>query len=119
MMRDEKLDVAEFIPKWKAINEDVTTVRRATGDNFAVLLATDNYVQKYLPFKTQEQISENILSILNRPLFNNKRKLIDMSAEEKKHLQRYQNYRTREQHILNKLHEVVMEDNGQPTLGKR
>jgi len=42
-----------------------------------------------------------------------------MSAEEKNHLNRYQNYRKREDHILKKLHKVVLEDNGHPTLAKR
>jgi hypothetical protein len=40
------------VPKWEQINEEIVTIRRATGDNFAVLLATDNYIEKYLPFQT-------------------------------------------------------------------
>ncbi len=47
--------------------EQIETIRFATYDNFRVIRATDNFVEKYLPFQIQEIVSENILSFVKRP----------------------------------------------------
>ena len=65
------------------------TIRMATADNFNTILATDNYIEKYLPFNMQNLISENIMTILKRPLFGNKRKLLELSEADVVELKRY------------------------------
>jgi hypothetical protein len=40
------------------------TIRFAVYDNFRVVKATDNFIEKYLPFTIQNMISKNILRIL-------------------------------------------------------
>ena len=44
--------------------EQIETIRFATYDNFRVVRATDNYIEKYLPFATQSLISRNMASFL-------------------------------------------------------
>ena len=47
------------------VKESLKTVKLALKDNFSQLLATDNYIEKYLPFKIQSMISDNLLSFLD------------------------------------------------------
>jgi len=54
----------------------------AITDNFNTILATDNYIEKYFPLNMQNLISENMLSILNRPLFKSNRKLLELKEDE-------------------------------------
>ena len=43
------------------------TIKFATYDNFRVIKATDNFVEKYLPFQIQEIVSRNMYAIVKRP----------------------------------------------------
>ena len=78
-----------FWEKYNIVADDVQTVRLAATDTYNMLNATDNYVEKYLPFVVQGLISENVISTLPRPLQNDKRKLSELSVEEKFQLTRY------------------------------
>ena len=40
--------------------EELEKYRRAQVDNFEQLLATDNYLEKYLPFRIQNMISSRL-----------------------------------------------------------
>jgi hypothetical protein len=51
-LKDTKLDQTIFWDKHRIILEDVSVIRKACADNFNVQLATDNYIEKYLPFAT-------------------------------------------------------------------
>jgi len=70
-LEDTRLYAKHFWKNEKVVAANLETVRKATADNFNTQLATDNYIEKYLPFAMQEQISENILSCLSRPLHHN------------------------------------------------
>ena len=45
-------------------SQQLETTRFAAFDCFRTQVQTDNYIEKYLPFKIQNLISENILSFL-------------------------------------------------------
>jgi len=47
---DVKLNESEYQSTIAMLKESLETVRYATYDNFRVLQATDNYLEKYLPF---------------------------------------------------------------------
>jgi chromosome segregation ATPase len=61
-----KVEVADYISNRQQVSEQVQTIRYATYDNFRCLLATDNYLEKYLPFQMQSVASASILSFLPR-----------------------------------------------------
>jgi len=44
------LDSKEFEEKIKVFDEQLESIRYATYDSFRALKATDNYLEKYLPF---------------------------------------------------------------------
>ena len=46
-----KVDAEEYAKNRQEVSEQVQTIRYATYDNFRCQLATDNYLEKYLPFK--------------------------------------------------------------------
>jgi len=46
----EKLNVAEFDKQKDLIDKQLEQIKFAGYDNFRVLKATDNYIEKYLPF---------------------------------------------------------------------
>lgn len=49
----------------QVLAKQMETNRLATQDNFAQLLATDNYLEKYLQFKIQSMISQSLASALD------------------------------------------------------
>lgn len=49
------------------MKEQIETIKFATYDNFRVIRATDNFIEKYLPFQIQDICSRNMLSIVKRP----------------------------------------------------
>lgn len=59
-----KLDKQIFTKAEAELTDQVETVRNATYDNFRQILSTDNYLEKYLPFKLQSMISSSLFSIL-------------------------------------------------------
>ena len=50
-VQERKLDKMEFEAHLRELHASLETNRLATHDNFAQLLATDNYLEKYLPFR--------------------------------------------------------------------
>ena len=50
-MQEKKLDADVYLQKEKDNKDEFDTIKYAMKDNFAQLLATDNYLEKYLPFK--------------------------------------------------------------------
>jgi hypothetical protein len=56
-LQEVKLDKIVFQKEFEKMSEDVKVIRMATGDLFNTGQATDNYIEKYLPFKLQNLIS--------------------------------------------------------------
>ena len=52
-----KVETREFASKMTDLMDQIETIRYATYDNFRVIRATDNYIEKYLPFKIQSMVS--------------------------------------------------------------
>jgi ABC-type Fe2+-enterobactin transport system substrate-binding protein len=59
----EKLDKKEYDETIEKVQESMRIMKTALKDNFSQLLATDNYLEKYLPFRIQNMISQNVLAI--------------------------------------------------------
>ncbi len=62
-----KLDQNEFEQKIQLFDDQLETIRYAVYDSFRVLKATDNYLEKYLPFMVQNLISQNFKVLLVSP----------------------------------------------------
>ena len=62
-----KVETREFASKMTDLMDQIETIRYATYDNFRVIRATDNYIEKYLPFKIQSMVSQNVLSFIKKP----------------------------------------------------
>jgi len=43
----------------------IETIRISSKDNFMQLMATDNYIEKYLPMRIQFMIGDSLRSVLN------------------------------------------------------
>ena len=63
-----KLDTVLWEEQVENFKDQLETIRFATFDNFRALKATDNFIEKYLPFQTQNMISSAILSFVRQPL---------------------------------------------------
>ena len=63
-MEMNRLEKKDFDKAKVKIDEYMETNRLAIRDNFSQLLATDNFLEKYLPFRIQNLISESLLSLL-------------------------------------------------------
>jgi hypothetical protein len=50
-MKEKKLDATLYKTELTQFRDQFTTVKFAVKDNFSQLLATDNYIEKYMPFK--------------------------------------------------------------------
>lgn len=50
-LKEIKLDQTIFNEGYEAMKAEVETIKFASQDNFRNLLHTDNYLEKYLPFK--------------------------------------------------------------------
>ena len=99
-IKDTKLDKNFFSTGFVEVNKKIEKNRQGMIDNFAQQLATDNYLEKYLPFKIQFMVSEAI-----------KHAVFDHDALHK--------YKIFEYDVYKGFHRIVMEDEGIPTLKKR
>lgn len=63
-MDANKVDITKYEQDLKSLENMLETSRLAMRDNFSQLLATDNYIEKYLPFRMQNMISESIMSFM-------------------------------------------------------
>lgn len=98
-MDSHKVEVEKY-DKWVSqITSEMETNRLAIRDNFAQLLATDNYLEKYVPFTIQNFISESLGTFLDK----------DQKRLYKDH--EYKKYKF--------LHRLVIVDEGIPDLKKR
>jgi hypothetical protein len=61
----KKIDMAVFESSNKDLGHEIETMRLALKDNFEMLMATDNYLEKYIPFRIQTMISASFDSILD------------------------------------------------------
>ena len=59
-----KLEADTYKRDKAKLDEEIETNRLAIRDNFSQLLATDNFLEKYMPFRIQNLISESVLSLL-------------------------------------------------------
>lgn len=64
---DNKVDVSLFKKQVDDFDAQIDTIRMATYDNFRVIRATDNFLEKYMPFQIQDLISRNISSFIKKP----------------------------------------------------
>lgn len=122
-MEVHKLD-AEVYKKEKALLDDeIERNRLAIRDNFGQLLATDNFLEKYLPFRIQNLISESVLSLLGDGSGSPARTMrLDSDAARRVERFRQQcvdRYKSFEYKAYKRLHRVVISDEGIPTLKKR
>ena len=79
----------------------VRQLKMGLTDNFCQLIATDNYLEKYLPFRIQNMVSASVHSILS-------------SNQEQQ-----RRFRVEETKTYKQLHKLVLLDDGIPTLKKR
>lgn len=61
----KKVDLDDYRKENLDQDERIETIRLGAKDNFMQLMATDNYLEKYLPMRIQFQIGESLRSILN------------------------------------------------------
>ena len=76
-----KLDVHEFEKVRKSLEFKFETNQLGIKDNFSQLLATDNYLEKYLPFRIQMMISDSIENLID-PLWSSLQDLKQNKAAE-------------------------------------
>jgi hypothetical protein len=98
-MKENKVDLVKFNNTNEEFTQQLNTVKYAVQDTFRTLLATDNYLQKYLPFQMQAIVSENFKNCMkpdHNDIFNKQKDF------------EYQKYK--------ELHKKVMDDNGIPNL---
>lgn len=72
------------------------------SDNYAQQLSTDNYLEKYLPFRIQGMLSESLFAFLE-----------DVGGPA------LLNYKKHEAAVFKTLHRVVIDDDGRPSLKKK
>ena len=60
-----KLDVAKFEEIVRKLETKFETNQMGIKDNFMQLMATDNYLEKYLPFKVQMMISDSLENMID------------------------------------------------------
>lgn len=61
-----KMDRQELEPFILKCKEIMRTIELANSDNFAQLMATDNYIEKYLPFTIQDMMAANLKPIIEQ-----------------------------------------------------
>ena len=120
-MTINKVDSNEYTKIKQDLYEQVETVRFATYDNFRVARATDNYIEKYLPFKIQELVSKNMLSIIKRPftveqIMDGKNR--EMTESQMKKQKMYDEFKAIEHENYKSFHRNILQDDGVPQLKK-
>ena len=91
----------------------------ANKDNFEQLMATDNFIEKYLPFKIQCMVSESLECVFDRL----DRLVPETEPEDELRKGGPRNFKgvfkMHEQKVYKRLHKWVVNDKGIPTLKKR
>ena len=120
-LQELKVERRDFNARVEDLLEQIETIRFATYDNFRVIRATDNFIEKYLPFQTQALISDSILSFLKKPYTAEDvrtGKDMRLTAKEKKALAVYDAFKEQEYRTYKEHHRVILNDDGNPTLRK-
>ncbi len=127
-LKNAKLDQTEFEDKIKTFDEQLETIRYATYDSFRVLKATDNFLEKYMPFMVQNLISQNFSVLLEGPPKNHideKTGKITLAPDrshwtdkQKKKFELYESFKANEYEIYKGFHSIVLNDDGDPKLKK-
>jgi len=65
-LAEEKQSQEQFEDHLENAEREFASIKYANKDNFEQLMATDNYIEKYLPFKVQEMISDGVASLVAR-----------------------------------------------------
>lgn len=94
----ETVHLNSYLEDVKKIREDITRIRFGLQDLNSNLVTTDNYLDKYLPFRMQNLISETLDSVLDEY-----------------HLRRLTAY---EKEKYKKMHDDILNDNGKPSFDK-
>jgi len=94
-----KMEKKEAAKVEEELSERIKTAKFAAEDTMRGLVSTDNYLEKYLPFKIQNMISECITFITGN--------------------EQYQKLKEFEEKLYTKLHKRVLEDDGIATLNKK
>ena len=130
----QKMDTKYFDDIIKQKEARMETARKAAVDNFEQSIATDNYLEKYLPFRMQKMISASLYAFLGRipqpeVELTDEDKLVlkQLSADaQAQHLrdlklQRCPKalYQAFEEKEFKQMHKVAMADLGIPNLKKR
>lgn len=123
-MEVNKLDAAGYKKDKARLDEEIERNRLAVRDNFSQLLATDNFLEKYLPFRIQNLISESALSLLGddgkgssaRKRAELTGTAVDIDRFRQECVDRYKAF---EYKAYKRLHRVVISDHGAPDLKKR
>ena len=118
-MDASKIDSTRYEKDLKELEISIETSRLAMRDNFSQLLATDNFIEKYLPFRMQNMISESVMSFVT--LTHNEKhhaKPEDpiISDFREKVMNKYKQF---EYKTYKAMHRDVINDCGIPTLKKR
>ena len=59
-----KMDATALKPHLKQVEDTVRSIEYANKDTFDQMMATDNYIEKYLPFEVQKMIGESLKGII-------------------------------------------------------
>ena len=123
-MEAKKLDAETYKKEKALLDDEIERNRLAIRDNFSQLLATDNFLEKYLPFRLQNLISESVLSLLGDSRSGARAAKEEPSGEPAQLLERFRQqcvdrYKSFEYRAYKRLHRVVFSDEGIPTLKKR
>jgi hypothetical protein len=81
------------------------------------MLATDNFLEKYMPFKIQNIVSRNIKAIVPK-IWDLKVQRDYWTEEQTRMYATYARFKEQEYEIYRELHKEVLKDNGLPALRK-
>lgn len=127
LLKKLKLNISDFELKYAQFEEQVETIRFAVYDNFRVQKATENYIEKYLPFTIQNMISRNIYEVLPNPQVKTTDEfgdqlldyqVVPLTGEEEAQADRFRKFKQFEYECYKEIHKTVLGDDGNPTLKK-
>lgn len=93
-LHDNAIMRNDYLKDAKALNEDITRLRFGLEDLSSNLMTTENYLDKYLPFRIQNFISEALEEVLPQQQLS---KLIEFEKIKYKHM-----------------HDAIIQDEGVP-----
>lgn len=120
---ENSVQYKEFERTTADLYKQTETIRYATYDNFRVIRATDNYIEKYLPFTMQALISRNLCSFLKDKELDTmqkrkKHEVVVLTKEELAEQERFKNFKHVEYQIYKDFHRIAVNDDGIPKIKK-